>query len=85
MRFLRPTLLALFCLAIGLGMGTLPINGTTLWQKLRMAINKTSTQNAFPVENYTASERANIDKLIREKATPYPTPSAPNPTQKAPH
>ncbi|MCL2626332.1 MAG: hypothetical protein FWD46_05920 [Cystobacterineae bacterium] len=34
MRFLRLTLFALFWVAIGLGLGIVPMGGTTVWQKL---------------------------------------------------
>ena len=74
MRFLRFVLFAFFWMAIGLGIGLLPLNGTTLWEKLCLAF-QTSSKTAFadkntrrPLGSYTTEEKATIDKLVRGAA-----------------
>jgi len=73
MRFLRFALFALFWVAVGLGVGLLPVNGTTVWERLCGALaSKNPSQVAAadkeahsPLGKYTAEERAGIDKLIQ--------------------
>jgi len=70
MRFLRFVLFAVFWLSVGLGVALLPINGSTVWEKLSSAAASaaapaTGKETHRPLGNYTAEEKANLNKLIQ--------------------
>jgi len=76
MRFFRFVFFALFWMAIGLGVGVLPLNGSTVWERLSSALNLSGKAGGgkagsggkaagSPLGSYTAKERAALDKLIR--------------------
>ena len=73
MRFFRFAFFAVFWMAIGLGLALFPINEKTVWERLwGPPAPKTSNPVAVadkethsPLGNYTAQERANIDRLIQ--------------------
>jgi hypothetical protein len=70
MRFLRHSLYALFWMAIGLGLGLFPLGGSTVWERLSPSLplsGKTAADKEArrPLGNYTAEEKALIDKLVR--------------------
>jgi len=92
MRFLRFVLFAVFWVAVGLGMALLPLNGSTVWEKLSSAFQASGKSAAVgkagvshkaaevdkvsadkearsPLGNYTAQERAAVDKLIQANAS----------------